>query len=72
MKKALEKDPIRATQAFTKLGVLMAGRSGSKIHPTTLEVSKSQPKNTILSRVSDPTWHEKWLNEQIQFDDKWE
>ena len=30
------------------------------------------PRDTIQSRLPDPEWLERWLDEQIRFDDGWE
>ncbi|MBX3662674.1 MAG: ferritin-like domain-containing protein [Burkholderiales bacterium] len=75
MKRALNSagDPARA--AFAKVGVLMAssGRSGKPLHPTNLHVSKALfPNDTVQSRLPDPAWLERWLDEQIRFDREWE
>lgn len=75
MKRALNSigDPARA--AFAKVGVLMAssGRSGKPLHPTNLHVSKALfPNDTVQSRLPDPAWLERWLDDQIRFDRDWE
>ena len=71
MKRAIEKDAVAARSAFCKLGVLMASSSRSKqpLHPTNLHVSKALfPNDTIQSRLPDPEWLERWLDQQIDFD----
>jgi len=55
--------------------VLMAsaGRTGQPLHPTNLHVSKALfPNDTVQSRLPDPAWLERWLDEQIRFDKGWE
>ena len=66
-------DPARA--AFAKIGLLMASshRSGKAMHPTNLHVNKDlYPNDTVQSRLPDPEWLERWLDEQIQFSREWE
>jgi hypothetical protein len=66
-------DAIRA--AFARTGMLMAaaGRAGKPLHPTNLHVNKAlYPEDTVQSRLPDPEWLERWLNEQIGFDARWE
>jgi hypothetical protein len=61
--------------ALAKIGFLMAasGRSGKPLHPTNLHVSKALfPNDTVQSKLPDPSWLERWLDEQIQFDKEWE
>lgn len=50
----------------------MAGKKSAQLHPTTLPVAKGITNNTIASRTPDPEWHERWLDEQIQFNTAWE
>ena len=72
MRKALERDDAAARAAFTKVGVLMAsgGRGGRPLHPTNLHVTKSlYPRDTVQSRLPDPAWLERWLDDQIRFDE---
>lgn len=71
MKKAIDQHGVEAKRAFAKLGVLMASssRSSKPLHPTNLHVSKAHfPRDTVQSRVPDPNWLERWLDEQINFD----
>lgn len=71
MKRAIEHFGDAARQAFAKVGVLMASSARSKqpLHPTNLHVNKSlYPQDTVQSRMPDPTWLERWLDEQIHFD----
>jgi len=72
MKKALDADPAAARAAFTKIGFLMAssGRSGKPLHPTNLHVAKALfPNDTVQSRLPDPGWLTRWLDEQLHFDE---
>ncbi len=60
---------------FAKIGVLMASarRTEKPLHPTNLHVNQALfPRDTIQSRLPDPEWLERWLDEQIRFDDGWE
>ena len=75
MKRALNTVGDSARGAFAKVGVLMAssGRSGKPLHPTNLHVNKALfPDDTVQSRLPDPEWLERWLDEQIRFDREWE
>jgi hypothetical protein len=75
MKRALSSVGDTARTAFAKVGVLMAssGRSGKPLHPTNLHVNKLLfPNDTVQSRLPDPEWLERWLDEQIRFDREWE
>ncbi|MCX7893064.1 MAG: ferritin-like domain-containing protein [Burkholderiales bacterium] len=75
MKRAIARAGDEARAAFAKIGTLMAspGRSGKPLHPTNLHVSKDlYPRDTIQSRLPDPAWLERWLDEQIRFDREWE
>jgi hypothetical protein len=72
MKAAIDRQGDEAKAAFAKLGILMAssGRHGGKpLHPTNLHVNKGLfPHDTVQSRLPDPGWLERWLDEQIRFD----
>jgi len=71
MRRAIQMHGTEATQAFTKVGMLMvsSGRTGKPMHPTNLHVSKElYPQDTVQSRLPDPDWLEHWLNQQINFD----
>jgi hypothetical protein len=71
MQRALERTPVEARAAFARIGLLMAssGRSGKPLHPTNLHVNKALfPKDTVQSRLPDPGWLERWLDEQLHFD----
>ncbi len=75
MKRALNSVGDTARSAFAKVGVLMASsaRSGKPLHPTNLHVNKTLfPNDTVQSRLPDPAWLERWLDEQIRFDSDWE
>jgi hypothetical protein len=75
MKRAIERSGEEAKRAFAKIGVLMASahRAGKPLHPTNLHVNKALfPNDTVQSRLPDPSWLERWLDQQIRFDDKWE
>jgi hypothetical protein len=61
--------------AFAKIGFLMASsrRSDKALHATNLHVNEAlYPQDTIQSRLPDSEWLERWLDEQIHFDDTWE
>jgi hypothetical protein len=79
MKKALtEKGADVAAQAkaaFAKVGMLMASarRTSQALHPTNLHVNSSLfPNDTVQSRMPNPEWLGRWLDEQIKFDAVWE
>lgn len=75
MKRAIERSGDEAKRAFAKIGVLMASprRAGKPLHPTNLHVNQTLfPRDTVQSRLPDPAWLERWLDEQIAFDSSWE
>jgi hypothetical protein len=75
MKRAIERFGLEAKRAFAKIGVLMASsaRSSKPLHPTNLHVNEALfPNDTVQSRLPDPAWLERWLDEQIRFDAIWE
>ncbi len=75
MKKNLAELGDSARAAFSKIGVLMASarRTAKALHPTNLHVNQSLfPNDTVQSRLPDPGWLERWLDEQIHFDKEWE
>jgi hypothetical protein len=75
MKRAIERSGNEAKRAFAKIGVLMASprRAGKPLHPTNLHVNQMLfPNDTVQSRLPDPAWLERWLDEQIAFDASWE
>ena len=75
MKKAMEQTGNAARIAFAKVGILMASsaRNRKPLHPTNLHVNKALfPNDTVQSRLPDPHWLERWLDEQINFDRDWE
>ncbi len=46
-----------------------AGRGGKPLHPTNLHVAKAlYPNDTVQSRLPEPGWLDRWLDEQIRFD----
>jgi len=75
MKKYLVDLGDNARAAFAKIGVLMASakRTAKALHPTNLHVNQAMfPRDTVQSRLPDPQWLERWLDEQIKFDAVWE
>jgi hypothetical protein len=75
MKRAVERKGVEAKRAFAKIGVLMASprRVGKPLHPTNLHVNQTLfPHDTVQSRLPDPAWLERWLDDQIAFDASWE
>jgi hypothetical protein len=75
MKKSLGEVGDAARAAFAKIGGLMASarRPDKALHPTNLHVNQSLfPNDTVQSRLPDPGWLERWLDEQIRFDKEWE
>ena len=74
MERAIEKQGDIARMAFAKMGVLMASiRTSHALHPTNLHVNKQLfPNDTVQSRVPEPGWMERWLNQQINFDRDWQ
>ncbi|MEY3706766.1 MAG: hypothetical protein RL585_1323 [Pseudomonadota bacterium] len=75
MRRAIGQVGDQARSAFAKIGVLMASakRQSKALHPTNLHVNKDLfPKDTIQSRLPDPSWLERWLDQQISFDAQWE
>ncbi len=75
MRRAMERVGNDAKLAYSKIGLLMAsaGKAGKPLHPTNLHVNQSLfPNDTVQSRLPDPTWLERWLDTQIQFDNVWE
>jgi hypothetical protein len=70
MRRALDTDADEARAAFSRIGVLMAsgGRGGKPLHPTNLHVNRELfPRDTVQSRLPDPGWLDRWLDEQIRF-----
>ena len=75
MRRAIGRFGNEAKTAFAKVGVLMASarRTAQALHPTNLHVNKTLfPRDTIQSRLPDPEWLERWLDQQIRFDAGWE
>ncbi|MFM8548263.1 MAG: ferritin-like domain-containing protein [Betaproteobacteria bacterium] len=75
MKKAVTDAGDVARAAFSRIGVLMtsARRTSRALHPTNLHVNRALfPNDTVQSRLPEPGWLERWLDEQIRFDDTWE
>jgi hypothetical protein len=55
--------------------MLMASsaRTGKPLHPTNLHVNRElYPRDTVQSKLPDPEWLERWLDQQIEFDKVWE
>jgi len=75
MKKAIEQAGDAARAAFAKVGLVMASsaRNRKPLHPTNLHVNRALfPNDTVQSRLPDPQWLERWLDQQIQFNQSWE
>jgi hypothetical protein len=75
MKKAVSEAGDAARAAFSRIGVLMtsARRTRQALHPTNLHVNRALfPNDTVQSRMPEPGWLERWLDEQIRFDADWE
>ena len=75
MKRSIERGGDEVRRAFAKIGVLMASanRARKPMHPTNLHVNEQLfPNDTVQSRLPDPAWLAKWLDEQIRFDRAWE
>jgi hypothetical protein len=75
MKKYMGDLGDNARAAFAKIAVLMASakRTAKALHPTNLHVNqKLFPRDTVQSRLPDPEWLERWLDQQIKFDEAWE
>ena len=75
MKKYLTDLGDNARAAFAKIAVLMASakRTAKALHPTNLHVNQALfPRDTVQSRLPDPEWLERWLDQQIRFDEVWE
>ena len=54
-------------------GLCFRHRTTQALHPTNLHVNKALfPNDTVQSRLPEPGWLERWLDEQIQFDAVWE
>jgi hypothetical protein len=75
MKKYLADLGDGARAAFSKIGVLMASarRTAQALHPTNRHVNQAMfPNDTVQSKLPDPGWLERWLDQQINFDADWE
>lgn len=75
MRRAITEAGDAARTAFAKIGVLMASAKRAKqaLHPTNLHVNQALfPNDTVQSRLPEPGWLERWLDEQIRFDHEWE
>jgi hypothetical protein len=71
MRQAVDRNGDAARSAFARVGVLMAssGRARRPLHPTNLHVNKGLfPRDTVQSRLPDPGWLDRWLDDQIRFD----
>jgi hypothetical protein len=65
----------QAKRAFAKIGLLMASarRTPQALHPTNLHVNREMfPNDTVQSKLPEPGWLERWLDQQIRFDAQWE
>ena len=47
-------------------------RQAAASRPTCTSTSELFPNDTVQSRLPDPAWLERWLDEQIRFDASWE
>ena len=75
MKRAIERGGDEAKRAFAKIGVLMASAAprGQAAAPDQPARERGLfPNDTVQSRLPDPAWLERWLDEQIRFDEEWE
>jgi len=75
LRKALAAGGDAARAAFARIGLLMASshRNPRPLHPTNLHVNRGLfPHDTVQSRLPDPLWLERWLDQQIHFDKGWE
>ncbi|MFM7254299.1 MAG: ferritin-like domain-containing protein [Betaproteobacteria bacterium] len=75
MRRAIAQMGDQARAAFARIGVLMASarRQSKALHPTNLHFNKGlYPRDTVQSRLPDPSWLERWLDQQISFDAQWE
>jgi hypothetical protein len=75
MKQAVATAGDLARAAFARIGMLMASshRNTRALHPTNLHVNRGLfPEDTVQSRLPDPGWLERWLDQQIDFDQHWE
>jgi hypothetical protein len=75
MKRALARGGDAVKASYAKMGMLMAAaaRAGKPLHPTNLHVNQALfPQDTVQSKLPDPDWLERWLDQQIRFDREWE
>jgi len=75
MRRAVANAGDVARAAFARIGMLMASsrRNAKPLHPTNLHVNQSLfPNDTVQSRLPEPDWLERWLDQQIRFDRDWE
>ncbi|UCE31076.1 MAG: ferritin-like domain-containing protein [Burkholderiales bacterium] len=75
MRRAIAQAGDAARAAFARIGVLMASarRTAQALHPTNLHVNQALfPHDTVQSRMPEPGWLERWLDQQIRFDEEWE
>jgi len=75
MRQAVARYGDEARRSFSKIGALMvhSKRTDEPLHPTNLHVNKSlYPRDTVQSRLADPGFLRRWLDEQICFDEVWE
>ncbi len=74
MQRAISLTGENAKLHFAKIGVLMTNaRLNHALHPTNLHVNKElYPRDTVNSRLPDPTWLRLWLDNEIAFSNEWE
>jgi len=74
MQRAISIHGADAKVHFAKIGVLMTNaRLNHALHPTNLHVNKElYPRDTVNSRLPDPSWLREWLDKEIKFDQSWE
>ena len=74
MKLALMLKPAQASEAFTRIGILMMNaRPDKAMHPASPHADEASYLQDIANaRLSDPRWLESWLSREINFDTHWE
>jgi enoyl-CoA hydratase/carnithine racemase len=68
--RAVQDSGNEAKAAFAKVATLMtSAKSAKTLHPTNVHANKALfPNDTVQSRLPDPQWLERWLDQQIKFD----